>query len=334
MNRREANRVLSAFGLQLIGFNSPTDALLSSSFSSASLHNLTVITQQFREMHRRGDTFFWPGLHAHIRTIQDVLTRTTEDPMRRELWRLFAQTQLLARLGCQPSPAKKQELAQGKTYNELAIAYAQHSGDTALKGGTIGHLAQFYLRQEPDLAKATQYVNEAQQFTRGNHALTGWLSLLQASIDAKIGHGQQCENHLVCAMDLAHALPQSPESRDVYYTDFNLISAQIFGINCWLTMGNAKNAYACFTETNLTDLSENRQASAFYDVSRIYATLGDFNLTQTYAFQAIDKAVEAHQLYVISRCRRLAATILEKDRRESHATAILEYAHIRSTPPC
>ena len=311
-----------------IGSNSTSNDFLYLPFSSASLHNLTVITQQFREMHRRGETVFWAGLQTHITTIQEALTRTIDDTLRRELWRLFAQTQLLARLGCQPSPAKRQELALGKTYNELAIAYAQNSGDTALKGGTIGHLAQFYLRQEPDLAKATQYVNEAQQFAQGNNALTGWLSLLQASIEAKTGHAGQCESNLVYAIDKARGLPQSPEHSDVYYTDFNLISAQVFCINCWLTIGNAKKAQACFTETNLADLSENRQASAFYDVSRLYAALGDFDLTQTYAFQAIDKAIETHQLYVISRCRELATTILKREKHEPHASAIAEYAQI------
>jgi transcriptional regulator with XRE-family HTH domain/tetratricopeptide (TPR) repeat protein len=328
VNRREANKVLSTFGLQLFSSNSTRGDFLSSPFSLASLHNLTVITQQFREMHRRGDTFFWPGLHAHITTIQDLLTSTTEDTIRRELWRLFAQTQLLVRLGYQPNPAKRQELAQGKTYNELAIAYAQLSGDTALKGGTIGHLAQFYLRQEPDLAKATQYLSEARPFARGNNALTGWLSLLHASIDAKTGQARQCEKDLAYAIEIAHALPQSPEYSDVCYTDFSLVSAQAFCINCWLTIGNPRKAQACFTEMNLADLSENRQAGTLYDVSELYAALGDFSLTQTYALQAIDKAIKTHQLYVISRCRKLATTILEKERHEPHATAILEYAQI------
>lgn len=328
VNRREANKVLSTFGLQLLGSSSTRADFLSSSFSSASLHNLTVITHQFREMHRRGDPFFWSGLHAHITTIEDILTKTTEDSIRCELWRLFAQTQLLVRLSYQPNPAKRQELAQGKTYNELAIAYAQLSGDTALKGATIGHLAQFYLRQEPDLAKATQYLHEAQPFARGNNALMGWLSLLQASIDAKAGHVRKCEEDLAYAIAIAHDLPQSPEYSDVYYTDFSLVSAQAFCINCWLTIGNPKKAQASFIEMHLADLSENRQASTFYDVSRLYAALGDFNLTQLYAFQAIDKAVKTHQLYVISRCRKLATTILEKERHEPHATAILEYVQI------
>jgi transcriptional regulator with XRE-family HTH domain/tetratricopeptide (TPR) repeat protein len=340
VNRRDANKVLGAFGLQLFGSNPTSDESLSSPFSSASLYNLTVITQQFREMHRCGDSFFWPGLRAHITTIQNILTSTTQDTLRHELWRLFAQAQLLVRLGYQPNPAKRQELAQGKTYNELAIAYAQLSGDTALKGGTIGHLAQFYLRQEPDLAKATQFINEAQPFARGNNALTGWLSLLQASIDAKTGHVRQCEKDLAYAMDIARALPQSPEYSDVYYTDFSPVSTQAFCINCWLTIGNPQKAQACFTEMNLAELSENRQASTLYDVSRLYAALADFNLAQSYAFQAIDKAVRTHQLYVISRCRKLATTILERERHEPHATAILEYTQIvqehykRSTHLC
>jgi transcriptional regulator with XRE-family HTH domain len=340
VNRRDANKVLGTFGLHLFGSNATSDESLFSPCASASLHNLTVITQQFREMHRRGDAFFWPGLRAHITTIQDILTGTTEDTLRRELWRLFAQAQLLVRLGYQPNPAKRQELAQGKTYNELAIAYAQLSGDTALKGGTIGHLAQFYLRQEPDLAKASQFINEARPFARENNALTGWLSLLHASIDAKTGHAQQCEKDLAYAMDIAHALPPSPEYSDVHYTDFSPVSTQAFSINCWLTIGNLQKAQACFTEMNLADLSENRQASTLYDVSRLYAALADFKLAQSYAFQAIDKAVRTHQLYVISRCRKLATAILEKERHEPHATAILEYTQIvqehykRSTDLC
>jgi tetratricopeptide (TPR) repeat protein len=219
-------------------------------------------------------------------------------------------------------------LAQGKTSNELAIAYAQLSGDTALKGGTIGHLAHFYLRQEPDLAQATHYLNEALPFAQGNNALTGWLSLLQASIDAKAGQARQCEKDLAYAMDRARALPQSPEYSDIYYTDFSLVSAQAFCVNCWLTIGNPTKAQACFTELNLADLSENRQASTLYDVSRLYAALGDFNLVQTYALRAIDKAVKTHQLYVIARCRKLATTILEREGYEPHATAILEYAQM------
>jgi transcriptional regulator with XRE-family HTH domain len=328
VNRRDANKVLGAFGLQLFGSHPTGDESLSSPFSSASLHNLTVITQQFRELHRHGDSFFWPGLHTHITTIRNILTSTTQDTLRRELWRLFAQAQLLVRLGYQPDPAQRQELAQGKTYNELAIAYAQLSGDTALKGGTIGHLAQFYLRQEPDLAKASQFINEARPFARGNNALTGWLSLLHASIDAKTGDARQCEKDLAFAMDIARALPQLPEYSDVYYTDFSSVSAQAFCINCWLTIGNPHKAQACFTEMNLADLSENRQASTLYDASRLYAALADFNLAQSYAFQAIDKAVRTHQLYVISRCRKLATSILERERHEPHAIAILEYAQI------
>ena len=328
VNRRDATKVLGTFALQSFVSHSKSSDFLSSPYFSASLHNLTVITQQFREMHRRGDTFFWPGLRAHITTIQDLLTCTTEDNIRRDLWRLFTQAQLLLRLSCQPNPANRQELAQGKTSNEFAIAYAQQCGDTALKGGAIGHLAQFYLRQEPDLTKATQYVNEAQPFVRGNDELMGWLSLLQASIDAKAGDERQCEKDLAYAIDRAHVLPQFSKYSDVYYTDFSLVSAQAFSLNCWLTLGNPHKAQACFAEMNLAELSENRQASAFYDASRLYAALGDLNLTQTYAFQAIEKAIKTHQLYVISRCRELATTLLERDMHEPHASAILEYAQI------
>jgi transcriptional regulator with XRE-family HTH domain len=296
----------------------------SSGLSAPSIANLASITQQFRAMQRRGDTFIASGVNAHVTTLQAALESTVDDTTRRELWRILALAQLVAGF----NPLKKTQLVQAKTLHEAAIASAQMSGDPLLVGATLGHLAHFHLRKEQDTQKAAQLLDRAGEFTRGYEPLNGWFALVKASIAAKEGHRQHCEAYLTDAMTIAHHLRQTPEHTDVYFTDFSLMSAHVFTVNCWLAIRDAKKAQKHFTdEVNLEELSDNRRASAFCDASKASALVGELALAQNYAFQAIDKALSTQQYYVISRCITLAHMIQKKEPHEPHAAAIAEYAH-------
>ncbi len=290
-----------------------------------SIVNLEMITQQFREMQRRGDTSLSYGLNTHMIMIQDALMKTPDDTLRRALWSVLARTQLVARF----HPVKKERAAQTKTFNELAIASAQNSGDTTLVGAAIGHLAHWYLREAEDCNNAARLLEEAKRYADKDkeNVLNGWFSLLAASIAAKKGHKQQCDLYLTEALTIANCVPKARENIDKYYTDFDTISAHVFSINCWMNMGDAKKAQTHLVETDLEQLSDNRRASAYYDASRIYAALGNLDVMQAYAFRAIDKAISTQQFYVIPRCLVLARTLQKKDANDPHTTAIIEYAH-------
>ena len=87
-------------------------------------------------------------------------------------------------------------------------------------------------------------------------------------------------------------------------------------------------AYKLLTTMDLQALSENRHASAFYDLSRAYAAAGELEAMQAYAFQSIEKALATNRLYIIPRFLTLAQQIQRKDPQESHAAAIAEYARV------
>ena len=149
-----------------------------------------------------------------------------------------------------------------------------------------------------------------------------------ASIAAKEGHKLQCEAYLTDAMTNAYHLPQTPEAADLYFTDFGLTSAHIFTVNCWLVIGNAAKAYGHLVEMNLEDLADNRRASAYCDAARASAMMGEFEMAQQLALQAIDKASLTRQYYVIPRCMMVAQTIHQKAPDKPYAAAIAEYAHL------
>jgi hypothetical protein len=78
----------------------------------------------------------------------------------------------------------------------------------------------------------------------------------------------------------------------------------------------------------MEELAVNRQASALYDISRAYFAAGQREEAQVYALRSIDMAVATKRLYIIPRFITLAQNILLADPKESHASAILEYAQL------
>jgi Bacterial transcriptional activator domain len=293
-------------------------------FSQASVASLATITSQFRAMQRRGDVFITNGVHSHVQTIQEALEQTINDHTRRELWRVLAQTQTIAGF----NPMKKTERGRTKTFLEAAVASAQNSGDVLLVGASLGHLAHFSLREEQNLVKAEQLLRHAQEYVPAGHPLKGWFALVMASIAAKGGHKQECEAYLTEAMTIVSHFPQTPDFVDPYFTDFSLTSVNIFTVNCWLVIGNATKAYGHLVETNLEDLADNRRASAYCDASKACAMMGEFEMAQRLAFQAIDKASATLQQYVIPRCIAVAQAMKQKIPDTSYAAAIADYAYL------
>ncbi len=316
---------LQTFGGLSTGlFLAPHIQGISSSVSQASVAHLATITQQFRAMQRQGDTFIAQGVIAHIQTIQEALEQTMNDTLRYQLWGVLAQTQTVAGF----NPRKKTERGQTKTFLEAAIASAHNSRDALLLGASLGHLAHFSLREEHNLMKATQVLHQAQEYVPGSHLLHGWFALIMASLAAKENRTQQCEASLADAMTTASHLPHTADAADLYFTDLSLTSAHIFAVNSWLTIGNAAKAYTSLVEMKIEDVADNRRASAYCDASRVYAMMGEFEMAQHCAFQAIDKAFSTRQHYVIPRCLMVAHTLQEKAPEKPYAAAITDYAHL------
>lgn len=311
----------------LIPSSSQSDLLLKNSHllvSAESVQSINEITRQFRAIQRRGEIFYLDGLKSHITTIQTTLSHTADDQMRSNLWRALALAQLVM---CFHPTMRAKQRSQVKTSHELSASYAQQSGDTALIGATIGHLAHHYLRSEANPAKASELLYEAQNYTRGNTALEGWLAALSAQIMARSGNRKQCESSLDKAISLAHHVPY-PE--DSYFTDFGLLSANTFALNSHLKLGDTKDikkAQSYLEKISLDDLLDMRRASAFFDAARIFAASGDLDQAQSYALRAIDKARGTSQLYVVNRCKTLAKTLQTIDAHNPHALAIAEYAN-------
>jgi hypothetical protein len=286
------------------------------------LIGLATITQQYRVLQRSGITTFEDGLHGHIVTIQHTLESTISDKYRKELWRLLAQAQVLVRLNI----TKKHELARAKTWNEAAVASAQQSGDAVLLGATIGHLAHLYLMEESDILTAQQLIDRSKEFVPGHSALDGWLTIVSAAAAAKAKDAKRCKAAIARATEIASSL--TAQDADAFFTDFSMVGVDAFAGNCLLTIGEPAEAYKRLTVMDLRTLSENRHASAYYDLSRAYAAAGELEAMQAYAFQSIDKALATNRLYIVPRFITLAQEIQTKDRRESHAAAIAEYARV------
>jgi transcriptional regulator with XRE-family HTH domain len=286
------------------------------------LIGLATITQQYRVLQRSGVTTIEDGLHGHITTIQHTLEQTASDKYRRELWRQLALSQLLARLNI----TRKQELARAKTWNESAVASAQQSGDSILLGATIGHLAHLYLMEENDVLTAQQFIERAKELAHKRSALDGWLTIIAAATAAKAKEVRPCKNAIAQATEIAAGL--SSKDTDAFFTDFSMVGVDAFAGNCLLAIGEPTEAYKRLTAMDLQALSENRHASAFYDLSRAYAAAGELEAMQAYAFQSIEKALATNRLYIIPRFLTLTQQIQRKDPQESHAAAIAEYARV------
>jgi tetratricopeptide (TPR) repeat protein len=229
---------------------------------------------------------------------------------------MLAEIQLLCRLSF-----TKRNLAQAKGFNEAAIASAQQSGDKALLGATIGHLAHFYQRFEQAPEKASRCLEEAQtDINKG--ALAGWFFLLSASIAAMRGDEKTCEGHLFAAWEGAH----QTEHPDPYFTDFNVTSVKVFAGNCLLTVGKHREAVEWLSGASREELSPNRHASTYYDLARAHAASNQLEEAQQYAIKSIERAVATDNLYIIPRCLHLASAIQQKDPGNPHASTIVEYA--------
>lgn len=318
------------FFLQLIGAAGAT--LLTSStgvhehprqltsVSDSTIENLSLMTQHYRALQRSGLPTE-DGLRSHINLIQNVLESVVSEKYRRDLWRIQTQSQLLAR----HSITKRSELGRARTWNELAIASAQFSGDTLLLGAAFGHLGHLYLywQQNPDLAY--KFIEQAQGYTK-RHQVAGWFAMVKASIAATRGDKDECETSIEKATEIAHSLPKTAEYSDLYYTDFNMVGVTAFSGNCFLKVGEPIKALQYLTHLNIDHVANNRQASALYDISTAYTKIRELEAAQAYAFRSIDKAITTDRLYIVPRFIPLAQKIQDKDPHEPHATAILEYA--------
>lgn len=290
--------------------------------SQASVAHLAAITRHFRAIQRRGDAFIIQGLTSHLQTIHAALEQTIQDTIRHELWKVLAQTQIVASL----NPLKKGERARVKTLLEAAVASAQQSEDALFIGMSLGHLAHFTLCEEQNMLKAELLLHQAHASVPVSHPLNGWFALLKASIAAKEGHPQQCEAYLTDAMDHVSRLPQMSDATDLYCTDFSRTSVHVFAVHCWLVLGNAPKAAEHLADIHLEDVANNRQASAYCDASKAYAMMGEFELAQQCALRAIDKASSTQQMSVIPQCLTVAQTIQQKAPGTPYASVITEYA--------
>ncbi len=290
--------------------------------SASTIEQLASITQQYRSLQRAG-LAIEDGLRSHIALIQHALENTVNDTYRRDLWRIQAQSQLLAR----HSITNKRELGRARTWNEAAIASAHYSGDALLLAAALGHLAHLSLTWLHDPIAARQLIGQAQEQSRG-HAVRGWFAMVTAAIAAMEGNRDECEASIAKATEIVQGMPATGEYADLYYTDFNIVGVDAFAGNCLLKVGESMKALERLTSLNLELLADNRHASACYDIASAYAAVGELEATQAYAFRSIDKALATDRLYIVPRLITLAQGIQGRDPHEPHAAAILDYVHM------
>src|SRR6516225_8797157 len=101
----------------------PANGQAITNVSTSTIENLSAIVERYRSLQLAGMAIE-DGVRSHADLIQNGLENSINDKYRCDLWRLLAQSQLLAR----HSITKKQELGRARTWNELAIASAQYSG--------------------------------------------------------------------------------------------------------------------------------------------------------------------------------------------------------------
>jgi transcriptional regulator with XRE-family HTH domain/tetratricopeptide (TPR) repeat protein len=288
--------------------------------ATTAIDSLTTLTQNFRALQRAGFAIE-SNLKDQIALIQRTLENTLSEGHRRELWRLLAQTQLLAR----HSITSKAELGRARTYNEAAIASAQYSGDALLFGATLGHLGHLYLIWLDDTEGARQILEQAQGYAK-DHPVRGWLAMVSAAVSAKEGQKKPCEAAINQALDTVYGLPQTPEFTDLYYTDFNLMGVNAYAGNNLLKIGEPAQALERLQAMDLAALSKNRHASAYHDIACAYVAMGELEAAQSYAVQSIDCALATDRAYIVPRFINLARQIQQQDPHETHAASILEYA--------
>lgn len=190
----------------------------------------------------------------------------------------------------------------------------------------IGHLGHFYLREERNISTAWQLLTSAKEHAIGCQPLQGWCTLVMASIAAHEGNHQKCEALIAEALESVSQISQPAQELDPYFTDFNIMSVNAFAGNCWLTLGQPKQAYQFLTPTNIESLSINRQASAYYDLTRAHTTRGELEEAQWAAFRSIDLALATENEYIIPRFFSLAKSMQQIYPKTPCATVIAEYA--------
>ena len=240
-SRRSFLQVLGMAGVALIA--APQEFLRSPSLaragrqsentdvSEATIEYLVFITQQYRTLQRSGIATE-DGLRSLIAVGQEALECTVNDARRRELWRILAQSQLLAR----HSITKECDRGRARTWNESAIASARYSGDSLLVGAALGHLGHLHLTWLHDPVSACQLLNQAQEHTKG-HPVSGWFAMVLAAIAAEERKKQECEAWVAEATDIVHGMPETAEYSDLYFTDFNDVGVDAFAGNCLLKVG-------------------------------------------------------------------------------------------------
>ena len=169
-------------------------------------------------------------------------------------------------------------------------------------------------------------MKQAQEYTKG-HPISGWFAMVIAAIAATEENKNECEAAIAQATEVVHGLPHTSEWADMYYTDFNVVGVDAFAGNCLIKVGEPEKGLERLAAIDMGILSDNRHASAFYDIACAHAMLGEFEVTQAHAFRAIDKALVTDRLYIIPRLITLARRMQKKDPQEPHAAAIVDYAH-------
>ncbi|MGB8344574.1 MAG: helix-turn-helix transcriptional regulator [Ktedonobacteraceae bacterium] len=327
-SRRFFLQMLGAIGVTLVAV--PKEALHSAfddrqnqitDISATTIENLASMIQHCRSLQRAGFAT-QDSLRSLVDLIQNALENTMNNKYRRELWRIQTQSQLLAR----HSITRKRELGRARTWNELSIASAQYSGDAFLLGATLGHLGHLYVTWQHDSVLARQLISQAQEYTKG-HPISGWFAMVLATIAATEDNKNECEAAIAQATEVVHGLPHTSEWADMYYTDFNVVGVDAFAGNCLIKVGEPEKGLERLAAIDMGILSDNRHASAFYDIACAHAMLGEFEVTQAHAFRAIDKALVTDRLYIIPRLITLARRMQKKDPQEPHAAAIVDYAH-------
>jgi tetratricopeptide (TPR) repeat protein len=324
-SRRSFLQLIGAVGAGVAGATLPAHIPAAApprvNVSNSVIASLVTMTEQFRTLQRAGYAVE-PSLKDQVVMIQRSLENTLDEGHRRELWRLLAQSQLLAR----HSITSKAELGRARTYNEAAIAAAQYSGDALLLGASLGHLGHLYLIWLDDCDGALELLTQAQSYTKG-HPVSGWLAMVGAAVTAKEGRKKECEAAINQALETAYGLPQTDEQTDLYYTDFNVVGTNAYAGNSLLKVGKPAQALERLLAVDMEKLSKNRHASALYDIAGAYIAMGELEAAQPYALRSIDCACETKRTYIIPRFMNLAHKIQQQDTYSAHAATITEYAY-------
>jgi hypothetical protein len=289
---------------------------------ASTIATLDSMTAHYRTLQRNSVQGVTSGVLNHLATIQHTLENTTNERSRVELWRVLSKTQILARHNI----TMKQEPGKAKTFNELAIASAQNSGDHILLAATIGHLAHFHFAWLEDISVSQQLIPQAERYAEKNHAITGWLKIMAAATAAKGGDRKRCVESIDLALLSAHRMPRTDEYNDAGFTDFSIIGVEAFAANCLLEIGEPKRAYTILTDMNYNKLAINRHAYAYFDTTRALVGMGELAAAETFAIKAIEQTPTINSTHILPRFITLSREIQQREPNNPHALAIYDCA--------